>query len=161
MTTVEACRGRHSLWIYNHIILSSSSNGAQRNEAAVGARVNCRHHHNITEACRGCHRYFRQNCWLSCHAYLIALFNTVLTVVSSKIWSFFHRRWLKRPLFSPSNGQIIIATRRGKVCRAISSLPAWCPRQYASNGRNIVDFGLSQHRHFFSVVWREASNRSL
>ena len=31
----------------------------ERSEAVVS--VNRRHYHNITEACRGCRRYFRQN----------------------------------------------------------------------------------------------------
>ncbi len=55
----------------------------------------------------------RQNCWLSCHAYLIELVNTMLTVVSSKKWChFLTTAGPRRPLFSPANGQFFISTWR-------------------------------------------------
>jgi hypothetical protein len=42
------------------LLSSSSSNEAQRNEAVVIIFVT--YHNIVTEACRGCRRYFRQNC---------------------------------------------------------------------------------------------------
>ena len=47
------------------------------------------------------------------------------------------------PIFSLANGQIIISTRRWRVCRGLLSIAFDRARHSASNGLNIVDFGPS------------------
>jgi hypothetical protein len=46
------------------------------------------------------------------------------------------------PVFSPANGQFFISTRRWKACQGVAPFPFDRARQCASNGRNIVHFGL-------------------
>jgi hypothetical protein len=48
----------------------------------------------------------------------------------------------RRPFFCPANGQFFIATWRGTTCRRLLPLASWYPRHCASNGCNIIDFGL-------------------
>jgi hypothetical protein len=52
------------------------------------------------------------------------------------------------PLFSQANGQFFISTRRWRAYRGLLPIAFDRARHSASNGRSIVDFGLSQHRHF-------------
>ena len=87
----------------------------------------------------------RQSCWLSCHARsrsipLVVVISTVM--ISSKFGSFF----TATVIFSPSNGQFFISTRRSMAWRHILTVASWSAPHSASNGPRIIDFGLHHHR---------------
>ena len=88
------------------------------------------------------------------YLYSIELLIAVSTVVSSKNRRvIFWQRCLLTQFLALQLVNFFISTRRLEACRRLIPLPACYPRQCASNGRNIVDFGLSQHRHFFGPLF--------